>query len=192
MNDFKPDSKPLSVRNIPPLAAVRDKWGWFLALGALLVVIGFLAAYHVFTATLVSVVFVGTLMLIAGVGMLVNAWRVQGWGSFLLWTFSGVLYLGAGILAFYNPATGAAVFTLLLGATLIGSGAFRLWVWFQNRAQRGWKWLALSGVLTLLTGLLIAVGWPDNSVWVLGLLLALDLVFQGAMLLMLGLAMRRT
>lgn len=187
------DHTPTPPTHLPAetLDALRDKRGWFLGLGALLLIVGLLASYHVFTATLVSVVFVGTLMLIAGVGMLINAWRVKGWGSFLLWSLSGILYLAAGILAFYNPLTGAAVLTLLLGATLIGSGAFRLWVWFQNRAQRGWKWLALSGILTLLTGLLIAAGWPDNSVWVLGLLLAIDLAFQGIMLLMLGMALRR-
>src|SRR5690606_7039162 len=133
MNDFKPDSKPLSVRNIPPLAAVRDKWGWFLALGALLVVIGFLAAAHVFLGTLGSVVVVGTLVLRAGVGLLVNAWPVQGWGSFALWTVSGVLEPGARLHAFCKPAGGAAVFPLLLGATLFGSGAFRQRVWVQNR-----------------------------------------------------------
>ena len=36
--------------------------------------------------------------------------------------------MAAGLLAFYNPMTGAAVLTLLLGATLIGSNAFRLGV----------------------------------------------------------------
>lgn len=107
-----------------------------------------------------------------------------------MWTLSGVLYLGAGILAFARPMLGAALLTLLLGATLIGSGGFRLWVWFQNRAQPGWRWLAFSGAITLLAGLLIALGWPGNSVFILGFLLALDLVFQGVTLIMLGLALR--
>ncbi|MFA5522352.1 MAG: HdeD family acid-resistance protein [Castellaniella sp.] len=173
-----------------PLQLVKDRWGWFVGLGVVLVITGLLASWHVLTAALVSVIFVGILMLIAGVAMLVNAWRMKGWGGFLLWTLSGVLYLGAGALAFYNPLVGAAVLTLLLGASLIGSGAFRLWVWFQNRAQPGWQWLAFSGAISLLAGLLIALGWPDNSVFILGFLLAIDLAFQGVTLIMLGLALR--
>jgi uncharacterized membrane protein HdeD (DUF308 family) len=78
----------------------------------------------------------------------------------------------------------------LFGATLIGSGALRLWIWFNNRAQQGWQWLALSGAVTLLTGLLIAFGWPGNSVWVLGLILGIDLLIQGWTLLFIGLALR--
>lgn len=190
MSDRTPDDGVASAVQHAQ-AVLREKWKWFIALGVLLVVVGLAASYHVLTATVVSVIFFGVLMLIGGVGMLVHAWRVQGWGSFLVWTISGVLYLLAGGLAFYNPMVGATLFTLLIGASLIGSGAFRLWVWFQNRAQRGWQWLAFSGVASLLAGLVIAAGWPENSVWVLGLLLAIDLLFQGWMLIMVGLSLRR-
>ncbi len=40
-------------------------------------------------------------------------------------------------------------------------------------------------------GLLIADGWPENSVWILGLLLSIDLIFQGVMHILLALALRR-
>ncbi len=190
MSELTP-SEARSSESSRAQAALREKWKWFIALGALLIVVGLVASYHILTATLTSVIFIGILMLIGGVGMLVHAWRVQGWGSFLLWTVSGILYLAAGVVAFYNPLVGATLFTLLIGATLIGSGAFRLWVWFQNRAQRGWQWLALSGGASLLAGLAIAAGWPENSVWVLGLLLALDLLLQGWTLIMVGLALHR-
>lgn len=170
---------------------LHSRWGWFVAIGLLLVVLGLLAAYHVFTATVVSVIFIATLMLLGGLGMLIQAWRLKGWGSFFLWSISGLLYIAAGLLAFYKPLLGAALLTLLLGATLLGSGVFRLWVWIQNRAQRGWAWLAFSGLLSVAAGLAIAIGWPHNSVWLLGMLLAFDLMFQGWTLVMLGLTLRQ-
>src|SRR3546814_7288652 len=74
----------------------------------------------------------------------------------------------SGVVAIVNPFAGAALPTLLLGATLIGAGAFRLWVWFNNRGQQGWGWLAFSGLITFATGLMIAIGWPANSLWILG------------------------
>lgn len=185
---------PISPASTLPeaLKALGARWGWFVALGAVLLILGLVASIYIVSATLVSVLYVGILMLIGGVGQLIHAWRIdKGWPGFLLWTFSGVLYLLAGLLAVANPVAGAAILTLLLGATLIAVGAFRLWIWFNNRGQQGWQWLALSGLITLIAGLLIASGWPENSLWILGLLLALDLLFQGWTLLFLGQALRK-
>lgn len=175
------------VRALDKLGA---NWGWFVALGLLQLVLGIVALAHVFAATLVSVLFIGVLMLIGGVGQLIQAWRIKHWTGFLLWTLSGVLYLVAGALAIINPMLGASFLTLLFGATLIGTGALRLWIWFNNRAQRGWQWIAFSGLITLATGLLIAASWPDNSVWILGLLLGIDLLFHGWTLFFVGLTLR--
>src|SRR5690606_37860101 len=118
-------------------------------------------------------------------------WRVKHWSGFLVWSLSGLLYAAAGVLAVVNPLAGAALLTLLLGATLIGAGAFRLWVWFNNRGQPGWGWLGFSGLLTFAAGILIAIGWPANSLVILGLLLGFDLLFQGWSLLVAGFALRK-
>ncbi|MAK55942.1 MAG: hypothetical protein CML17_08885 [Pusillimonas sp.] len=172
------------------ISTLSDHWGWFVALGAIMVALGLVALGHVVAATLVSVVFIAVLMIIGGIGQLIHAWRLKQMSGFLFWTIGGILYLGAGVLALLRPETGAWLLTLLFGATLIGSGALRLWIWFNNRAQQGWQWLALSGVVTLLVGLLIAFGWPGNSVWVLGLILGIDLLIQGWTLLFIGFALR--
>ncbi|CAM3844726.1 HdeD family acid-resistance protein [Bordetella tumulicola] len=185
--DFQRPSEPLTKT----LNALRAHWGWFVAIGIALVVLGVVALVHVFAATLVSVIFIGTLMLIGAVGQLIQAWRVKHWSGFVIWSLSGLLYGAAGVVAVTNPVAGAAMLTLLLGATLIAAGAFRLWVWFNHRSQQGWRWLALSGVLTFAIGILIAAGWPANSLTILGLLLGFDLLFQGWSLLFAGLALRK-
>lgn len=190
-NNLPPESNDkLEPRLAKALNEFSAHWGWFIALGAALLILGFVALGHVVVATLVSVVFIAVLMIIGGVGQLIHAWRLKQMAGFVFWTISGVLYLGAGILALVRPETGAWLLTLLFGATLIGSGALRLWIWFNNRAQRGWQWLALSGLVTLLVGLMVAVGWPGNSVWILGLILGIDLLIQGWTLLFVGLALR--
>ncbi|MBB5214846.1 HdeD family acid-resistance protein [Parapusillimonas granuli] len=181
---------PDSVDLAAALTQLRARWGWFVALGAVLVVLGVIAMAYIFAATLVSVLFIGAMMLAGGVGQLIHAWRIKHMSGFLFWTLSGLLYAGAGLIAIVNPAVGASALTLLLGASLIGVGALRLWIWFNNRAQPGWKWLAFSGIITLLTGVLIAVNWPGNSAWILGLLLAFDLLFQGWTSMLVGFALR--
>jgi hypothetical protein len=46
--------------------------------------------------------------------------------------------------------------------------------------ERPWVRVALSGVITLLPGLLIQAGWPVNSLCILGLFLSFDLIVAGA------------
>lgn len=173
------------------LVQLQARWGWFVGLGIVLLVLGVLALGHIFAATLASVIFIGMLMAVAGVGQLMHAWRIKQTQGFIFWSISGLFYLAAGLFAVLQPVQGATVLTLLFGAMLIAVGALRTWLWFNNRGQRGWGWLGVSGVLTLLVGVLIASGWPGNSVWILGLLLAIDLLFQGWSALFLGLALRQ-
>lgn len=191
MRNSDSNTGPASDGLAQALNELGAHWGWFIALGAVLLALGFIGFAYAFAATLVSVIFIGTLMLIGGVGQLIHAWRVKHLAGFLFWTASGLLYAGAGVLALVNPVAGASVLTLLLGATLIAVGALRLWIWFNNRGQRGWLWLALSGAITLATGILIAALWPGNSLWLLGLILSIDLLFQGWSTLLLGLALRQ-
>jgi uncharacterized membrane protein HdeD (DUF308 family) len=192
MTDPTPASTSRRDHVAKALDALHAHWGWFLALGLIMLILGGVAIAYVFVATLVSVLFIGALMLVGGIGQLIHAWRVKHWAGFLFWTLSGLLYTAAGVLAIVNPVAGASLLTLLFGATLIGAGALRLWIWFNNRAQPGWPWLALSGVITLATGILIAANWPGNSVWILGLLLSIDLLIQGWTLMFIGLALKAT
>lgn len=66
------------------LSALRARWGWFVGIGIVFLVLGTIALVHVLAATLVSVIFVGTLMLIGAVGQLIQAWRVKNWSGFLI------------------------------------------------------------------------------------------------------------
>ncbi|TIW77669.1 MAG: HdeD family acid-resistance protein, partial [Mesorhizobium sp.] len=52
-------------------------------------------------------------------------------------------------------------------------------------------WIVAAGVISVLAGLIIAMGWPVNSLWVLGLFLAIDLIFQGWTFIAVGLALKR-
>lgn len=160
-------------------AELGSKWGWFVALGLAFLVLGALAFWNLFTATVVSVVFVGVMMTIGAVVQVIHAFRVKKWGGFFFWLLSGVLYGVAGVLIFYNPLLGAAALTLLFACSLIASGIVRAWWSTRLRSRRGWGWISASGLITLLAGIIFLIGWPVNSLWLLGIVLAVDLTFQG-------------
>jgi uncharacterized membrane protein HdeD (DUF308 family) len=171
-------------------AELRPRWGWFVALGVVLLVLGVLAFGNLLIATVASVVFVGALMVIGAIAQIIHAFRVKRWGGFFFWLLSGLLYGAAGILTFYNPALAAAALTLVLAAALIASGILRIWSSFRLRPQTGWGWLLASGVITLVAGVVVALGWPVNTLWLLGLVLAIDLTFQGVAAIAFGLALK--
>jgi len=142
-------------------------------------------------ATVASVFVVGIMMIVAGVAEVINAFQIKSWGKFLLWALLGVLYIIAGFVTFENPLFAAVLLTLLLGASLIASGIMRIFLAFGMKAEAPWIWIALSGVITLLLGLLILARWPVNSIYILGLFLGIDLIMAGASWLGLGFGLRR-
>ncbi|MBV8662879.1 MAG: DUF308 domain-containing protein, partial [Hyphomicrobiales bacterium] len=111
---------------------------------------------------------------------------------FLLWALLGVLYIVAGFVTFENPLLAAAVLTLILGAALVASGVMRIILAFSVRRETPWLWVLLSGLITLLLGLVILAHWPLSSLYVLGVFLGVDLVMAGAAWLGLGFGLRRT
>jgi uncharacterized membrane protein HdeD (DUF308 family) len=176
--------------NTPPISRLHERWGWFLGLGLLLIVFGVIAFANLFAATVASVFYIGMLMLIGGIAHLVHAFQVKGWEHALYWGLSGLLYTLAGLLAFWNPALTAVVLTLLMAMALVVAGIFRIWIGIRLRPQRGARWIVLGGIVTAVAGLIIALGWPVNSLLILGIFLAADLVMQGSAMLALALAAR--
>ncbi len=170
----------LTPRAGAELAPLHDKWGWILALGIVYVIVGLLALGSVVMATAVSVFLVGIMMVIAGVAEVINAFQIKTWGKFLLWLVLGVLYVVGGFAAFGNPLLAATLLTLLLGAALVASGIMRIVLAFSMKQGMPWIWVALSGVVTLLLGLVILSRWPISTLYVLGLFLGVDLVIAGA------------
>jgi uncharacterized membrane protein HdeD (DUF308 family) len=168
-----------AMLGISPLREVRSKWGWFVLLGAVLVVLGFVAFANLIIATLVSVLYVGILMTVGAIAQIVHAFQVKTWAGFFYWLLSGIFYGAAGVITWLNPVLAAVTLTLLLAVMLIVAGLLRIWSGFKLRGHSAWGWGVASGLITLLAGIIFLIGWPVNSLWLLGLVLAIDLTFQG-------------
>ena len=182
---------PQPVATSPGLEPLRAKRGWVIALGVVYIIAGVIALGSVVMATIVTVFVVGIMMLIAGVAEVFHAFQIKTWGKFLLWLLLGALYIIAGFLTFENPLLAAALLTLLLGIALIASGIMRIWLAFSMKAGMPWIWVVVSGVITVLLGLIILAHWPVSSLYILGLFLGIDLIFAGAGWLAVGFGLGR-
>jgi uncharacterized membrane protein HdeD (DUF308 family) len=182
---------PRSFEDVSGLEPLRAKSGWIIALGVVYIIAGIIALGSVVLATVATVFVVGIMMVIAGVAEVVNAFQIKTWGKFLFWLLFGALYIAAGFITFENPLLAAAILTLFLGIALIASGIMRIVLAFSMQAVMPWIWVLLSGIITLLLGLVIVAHWPVSSLYILGLFLGIDLVLAGASWIGIGLGLKR-
>ena len=173
------------------LAPLRAKWGWIVALGVVYLIAGIIALGSVVMATVASVLVVGVMMIVAGVAELINAFQIKSWGKFLVWALLGVLYIVAGFVTFENPLFAAALLTLFLGFSLVASGIVRIFLAFSMTREMPWVLVVLSGVITLLLGVIILAHWPVNSIYILGLFLGIDLIMAGVGWIGMGFGLNR-
>lgn len=169
------------------LSNLKKNRGWYLALGVLLVVIGLVAISSSLVTTLVSVVFFGWLMIFGGLAEAIHAFWRKDWGGFFVDLLGGVLYFVVGGMLVANPAASAVGITLLIAMFLIVSGLFRVGAALVGRPPH-WGWLLLSGVMGLFLGVLIWAEWPVSGLWVIGLFIGIEMMFNGWSLIMLSIA----
>lgn len=170
---------------------MRNRWGWFVALGVVMIVAGVIALSSLLLATVASVLVVGSMMIVSGVFEVIHGIQMKRWGRFFLWIAIGILYVAAGLFAVLNPLFASAVLTLLLGGFLVFAGLVRVFLGMNMRANTPWVWVVASGVITLLLGAIIVLRWPVSSLYTLGIFLGIDLIFAGISWLSAGLLFRR-
>ncbi len=172
------------------LGALGKRWGWFLALGILLIVLGTIALGSSVTMTLASMVFVGWLMIVGGFFEAIQAFTCKAWSGFFIDLLTGILYVVVGFMIVGNPAATAVTLTLLIAMFLIFSGVFRIATSITVRYAH-WGWVLLHGVVDVILGISIWQQWPYSGLWVIGLFIGIDMIFNGWSLVMLGLAAKR-
>jgi uncharacterized membrane protein HdeD (DUF308 family) len=170
---------------------IAEKWGWFLALGIVLIIVGFAAIAFPFVSTLAAKIMLGWLFLIGGVMMVIHAFSAQAWQGFVWSLLIGILYVVAGGYLAFFPLTGLLTLAILLVILFLAEGMFEVIMAFRVRPHEGWGFLLLSGIAALAVGVLIALDLPGSATWALGLLVGINLLFSGWSYIFLAMAGRR-
>jgi uncharacterized membrane protein HdeD (DUF308 family) len=177
--------------HLPGASELRRNWGWFLALGIVLVILGTIAIGSAFLMTIASVFFFGWLLIIGGVMEAIHAfWREKRWGGFFLDLLTGILYVVAGWMMVTNPQESALLLTLIIAMFLVFEGVFRIVAALAARYPH-WGWVLFNGVISLLLGILIWRQWPYSGLWVIGLFVGIEMLLNGWSLVMLSLTARK-
>ncbi len=182
------------VTVLPPLQhgieEVRKRWFWFFAVGLSLILLGIFAIGSSVLMTLATMELIGWLLIGTGLFQIVHAFSTRGWNGFFVDLLSGILSTVVGALIAASPAATAVTLTLLIAMFLIFGGVSRIVVAISFRFPN-WIWLLVHGLINLWLGVAIWQEWPFSGLWVIGLFVGIDMIFNGLSLVMLALAAKK-
>jgi uncharacterized membrane protein HdeD (DUF308 family) len=175
------------------LQHMQKQWRWFLLLGIMLVVGGtaaIIVPLVTAAASLVAVIVVGIVLMISGVATIIGSVWAGKWSGMLMHLLVGILYVVVGFLIIDRPIAAVVVFTLYIAMIFILLGSYRIIASLSVRFPQ-WGWALLNGVITLLAGIIIYKHFPQSVFWVIGLLVGMEMLFNGWTWIMLALGLRK-
>ena len=168
---------------------VRQHWWMFLLLGIFMVLGGVVAIGYPLVSAVGAVLVLGIILIMSGIVTVIGAFRAGQWSALLLQLLVGVLYVMAGMAIRDAPIESTALLTMFIAAFFIVVGIFRIIVALIERFPQ-WGWALLNGVVTLLAGVIIYDTFPLSAIWLIGLLVGLELLFNGWTWIMLSMVIR--
>lgn len=158
---------------------VSRRAGWSIFMGILTAAVGAaMIIYPLATAT-ASAVFFGAALLVAAAAQLIFAFSSDTAGQFFLKLLLGGLYGVAGFCLIAVPGMGVVTLTAVLGAMLIAEAVVETILGFSAPAGAGRGWFFVSGLCSLLLGILIIAQWPVSSIWAIGTMVGAGVLFNG-------------
>lgn len=153
--------------------------GWSIFVGVLLLVAGLIAIAVPWFAGIAASVFFGWLILFSGAAHLIYAWSERGAGAVLWQVLIGIVYVIAALYMLVMPVAGVAALTLVLACYIALEGVLELAAYSLLRRLPGTFWFLIDGIISLLLAGLILFHWPSSSLWAVGTLVGISLLFSG-------------
>ena len=166
--------------------------GWSIVLSVLMMVAGILAIIVPPAFGIAVTILLGWLLVFCGAAHLAFAWETRHSGGFWWGLLLCIIYIVAGGYITLRPMAGLASLTLVLAAYLVAESILEFILAYQLRPLAGSGWLVLDGIITLILAIMIGWTWPSSTLWVIGTLVGISMLFSGIARLMLSLAARRT
>jgi uncharacterized membrane protein HdeD (DUF308 family) len=160
---------------------VGKSWGWFLVLGMLLMVLGIVCVGTARTATTVSILTFGWILIFSGLVWFVGAFQARSWGGVFLYMLNAIIRSATGYALLRHPDAGAIAVTMLLAVLFVVGGTFRAAAASMIQFP-GWGWTVLSGAVAILLGLTLLTDWAAASTFFVGLAIDVDLILDGSAL----------
>ena len=156
--------------------------GFNILMGILLTILGLIILGGQVFTSLITVYFLGWMLIFAGIIEFFYAFYSGGVGKALFFIVMGILsaFIGLGMIS--NPAISSATITLLIGFYLVISGIYRSISSIIQRYEM-WGWSLTGGIASFVLGVMIFNHWPSSGLWVIGLFIGIEFIINGFLLM---------
>ncbi len=169
------------------MAEVKHAHHHSATLGAIAIILGVLALMAPSLVGLSVALLLGPLLIIGGIMRLIWAFQAGNLGrGTLLFVLGGLMILG-GLALLFDPLLAAGVLTIVLAVYFIVDGIVEIIVSLRVHASTtGWGWLLMSGIVSVLLGVMLWSQFPLSGIWALGILVGIKLIFTGIVIVASG------
>lgn len=158
-------------------------------MGILTIIFGVLAMMMPYVTGQSVLLLIGIFVMAGGILRMIWAFRAGSLGRGILVFVIGVLTLLAGFWIITEPYIAAGALTLVLSVYFFADGLAEIFAAFSVEEGKGW--LIFDGVVTVILGVLLFMGFPFSGPLAVGVLLGIKLLLAGVTMLTLGSAVKR-
>ncbi|SFS55277.1 Uncharacterized membrane protein HdeD, DUF308 family [Sulfitobacter marinus] len=162
-----------------------------IALGVVMIIVGFTAIVFPFISTLSVVWITAVMLIIASIAQTIGAFSYPKWSGVILGLLVAAVWLFAGVYLMFFPLEGVVVLTIVLAAMFLTEGVIKTVLSFRMRPLSGWGWLLFDGLITALLGGLLIWQMPSAALWALGTLAGISIMISGWSFVMIPIAVSR-
>jgi uncharacterized membrane protein HdeD (DUF308 family) len=164
----------------------------WIIIGIISVVGGIIALANPVIASLTATQIAGYIFIFVGIIQIVGAFGQDGIGSKLWNILLGVLAVWLGISILGHPLAGMLALTTMVAILFFISGVVKVALAFSVEDRSPYWLILISGVVSVLLAIMIFSNFPESAGITLGILLGVDLISNGAWLISLGAAIRKS
>jgi uncharacterized membrane protein HdeD (DUF308 family) len=170
---------------------VKKGGGFFVVLGILTLVLGFVSMGAPLMTGLAVTILIGSMLIVNGLMQAVHGFKVHGTGPKTWAILVGILTVVAGGLVLSRPLFALATLTLILAIFFVCEGIFTMVMAFQLKPEKGWGWLLFNGIVSIVLGIMIWRQWPVSGLWAIGILVGIRIFMSGFGMIFVGSATRQ-
>lgn len=152
---------------------------WWLVVGIISILGGILALINPFGATLLVEQLVGWGFILVGVLQILVMFLVSSTQAKVLAAVGGLIGVLIGYEILQQPLKGAMAMTVVIAVLFLLTGLLRSLVAFGLRHSKMFFPMLISALVPIVFAVIIFLGYPQSASYVLGILLAAELIANG-------------
>ena len=153
---------------------------WYLVQGGLMILAGILALVYPAISSVAVVFFIGWLLIFSGIFQGISLIGARQVPHFWLQLISVALFIVVGALFLRNLGESLLTLTLLLIVFFLIEGISKVIFALTIRPFPNWGWVLVSGIVGILLAFYLWASIPVSAAWLLGVLLGIELICEGA------------